>query len=268
MKLDDRAQVPPRPAGILTARTLADGHPTLLGLLEPGLSVLDVGCGPGTLTAEIARRVAPGHVVGMDASRDMIRAAEAAHAPGEIANLVFYAGDIRASTWDREFDVANAVRALQWIPDPERAVARMARAVVPGGRVVLRDYDHTAARWTGAPPAWTRFYAAYLAWRAASGLDNAIAGRLTALATAAGLCDVEIVAQRRSVQAGEPDFFRVAGLWRLVVDGRGRQVAAAGYLSEAERRAALDAYTRWMQEPGVTHRVSEASLVARRPGRA
>ena len=100
MKFDEHAYIPPEAAGIMTARTLANSHPTLLDLLTPGMSVLDVGCGPGTLTIEIARRVDPAPVVGMDVNPDMVRAAEAASPPGEIPNLVFYVGDIRESTWD------------------------------------------------------------------------------------------------------------------------------------------------------------------------
>ena len=59
--------------------------------------MLDVGCGPGTLTEEIARRVAPAPVVGMDVNPEMIAAAEQASPPGEVPNLVFYRGDIRQS---------------------------------------------------------------------------------------------------------------------------------------------------------------------------
>ena len=123
-------------------------------------------------------------MVGMDVNPDMIRAAEAASPPGAIPNLVFYVGDIRESTWDAEFALAAATRTLQWLPDPDAAVARMAEAVVPGGLVVVRDYDHTMAEWSGNPPEWTRFYSAFLGWRAAGGLDNAIAKRLPALAAA------------------------------------------------------------------------------------
>lgn len=266
MKLAEPALVPAEAAGIMMARTLANSHPALLGLLAPGMSVLDVGCGPGALTAEIARRVAPGHVVGMDVNPEMVRAAEEANPPSEIANLVSYTGDVRESGWDGEFDLANAARVLQWIPNPAAAVERMARAVRPGGLVVLLDYDHTRARWIGAPPAWTRFYAAFLDWRDAGGLDNAIAGRLPTLCEAAGLDDVEVTPRITTVRTGDPDFFRVAGVWRLVIESRGRQMVAAGHLGEAGRRAALDAYTEWMQEAGAVQTIHEGCVVARRPG--
>ena len=267
MKIDERARVPPEAMGIMTARTLANSHPTLLRLLEPDVSVLDVGCGPGTLTAEIARRVHPGHVVGMDANPAMIRSAEEAHPPGRVANLVFYTADIRESAWNAEFDLVNAARTLQWIPDAPVALGRMAAAVTPGGRVVVLDFDHTRAEWAKAPAAWVRFWEAFLEWRRAGGLDNAIARRLPALCAAAGLAEIEVVPQVVTVRAGSPDFFRAAGMWRMVIESRGRQMVAAQDLSEAERTAALDAYTEWMQQPGAAQTLHESCVVARRPSR-
>jgi SAM-dependent methyltransferase len=263
--VDVRTRPAPPPPDILTRRTLANSHPTLLRLLRPALSVLDVGCGPGTLTREIARLVAPAAVVGMDRSRAMIRTAEAAMTQGGEDNLVFYVGDIRESAWNDEFDVVNAARALAWIPDPGRALARMARAAVPGGRVVVRDDDHTQAEWSGAPEAWLRFVRAFLRWREAGGLDNAMARRLPALAEAAGLEDMALTRHVTAVKAGAADFFRVAGRWRMIVESRGRQVVAAGHLSESERRGALAAYTEWMRGSGAVHTSHEACLVARRP---
>ena len=268
MRASDPARVPAEALGIMTARTLGNSHPALLELLAPGLSVLDVGCGPGTLTAEIARRVAPGAVVGMDLNPEMIAAAEAATVPGALPNLVFYRGDVRESAWRGEFDLVNAARVLQWIRDAGAAVAAMARAVRPGGRVVLLDFAHGKAEWSRPPAAWTRFYQAFLEWRGAAGLDNAIADRLPAMCEAVGLADVRVRPHVETVRAGEPDFYRAAGIWRLVIESRGRQMVAAGHLGEAERRAALDAYTAWMQQPGATQTLHQAAVVARAPGAA
>jgi ubiquinone/menaquinone biosynthesis C-methylase UbiE len=250
--------------GIAAPRTLSNSHPTLARLLAPGRSVLDVGCGPGTLTAEIARRVHPAPVVGMDVSPEMVRAAEAAHPPSAVPNLVFYVADIRQSAWAREFALAAATRVLQWLPDPDVAVARMARAVVPGGLVVLRDYDHTQAEWTDAPAEWWTFYAAFLAWRAARALDNAIARRLPGLVDAARLVPVAVTPETTTVRAGERDFFRVAGMWRLMIASRGPQLVHAGYLTESQRASALRVYTAWMQEPDAALSLHETSVVARR----
>jgi len=261
---DPATAVPAEALGIMTARTLANSHPVLLERLAPGVSLLDVGCGPGTLTIEAARRVAPGAVVGMDVNPEMISAAEGACPPGEIPTLVFYRGDIRESGWDGEFDVVNAARVLQWIPDAGAAVAAMARAARPGGAVVLLDFAHVEAEWSRPPAPWTRFYQAFLEWRAGAGLDNAIADRLPDLCAAAGLRDVQAIPQVETVRAGEPDFYRAAGIWRLVMESRGRQMVAASHLAEAERRAALEAYTRWMQEPDADQTLHQTAIVATR----
>jgi SAM-dependent methyltransferase len=265
MRFQEHAYVPAEAMGIMTARTLANSHPSLLELLEPGRSVLDVGCGPGTLTIEIARRVAPGAVVGMDANPEMIAAAELASPPGEIPNLVFYTGDVRQSAWAAEFDLVNASRVLQWIPDASRALTNMAHAVKPGGRVVVLDYNHTKAEWSRPPAAWTRFYQAFLDWRSAAALDNAIADHLPGMYASAGLTNPQVTHYVETVTAGDADFFRAAGIWRMVIESRGRQMVDAGHLSESERRDALHAYTAWMQTPDASQTLHETAVAGRRP---
>src|SRR6185503_17959147 len=85
-----------------------------------------------------------------------------------------------------------------------------------------------------------RFHLAFLDWRAQGGLDNALARRLPLLLEeAAGLVEVRAIPRAVTVRAGEPDFFRVAGAWRLVAESRGRQMTAAGALTALEREAAV-----------------------------
>jgi hypothetical protein len=76
---------------------------------------------------------------------------------------------------------------------------------------------------------------------------------------------MELTPQITTVHAGDPDFFRVAGLWRMVIESRGRQMVVAGQLTEVERRAAFDAFTDWMKQPDAAQTVHEACIVSRRP---
>ncbi len=104
----------------------------LLALLapKPGERILDVGCGTGQLTSEIAQ--AGAHVVGLDYSADMIAAARA-NFPG----LQFVVADIAAITYDNEFDAIFSNAALHWVKNQDAAIANMARALRTRGRLVF-----------------------------------------------------------------------------------------------------------------------------------
>src|SRR4051794_38187755 len=96
-------------------RTADNSAAYLLPRLGDGLRLLDVGCGPGTLTVDLARRVAPtGEVVGVDLSAAVVAEA-AAHATSErVGNVTFQAGDFRALDLpEQSFDVVHAHQVLQ-----------------------------------------------------------------------------------------------------------------------------------------------------------
>jgi len=103
--------------------------------LAGGERVLDVGCGDGTITAEIAARVPRGSVLGVDPSHDMIGYASSHYGR---ANLRFEAGDARRLPYRDEFDLAVSFNALHWVPEQEAALASIGAALKPGGRALLR----------------------------------------------------------------------------------------------------------------------------------
>mgnify|MGYP003694692497 CR=1 FL=1 len=80
----------------------------------------------------------------------------------------------------------------------------------------------------------------------------------------AGLVALRAAPSRSRYPPGQPDFFRVAGAWRLMADGRGRQMVAAGALAEAEREAAVADYAEWMRPAGRRLTLHEACVVGRR----
>ena len=260
----DRAKAREAP-GFMTPRTLANSQPCQLALLRPSLDVLDVGCGPGTLTVEIARRVLPGRVVGLDLNPQLLSMSRQAGPPCGLSNLRFLEGDIRDAGWADEFDLVSATRVLQWIPRAVDAVTSMAAALRPGGRLIALDYDHLASSWADAPASWTRFHRAFLDWREAARLDNAVIHRLPAAFTAAGLTDVERVPHVSTVRSEEPDFFRIAGGWRILADTRGLQMTSAGYLTQWERKRAVSDYTAWMRGPRAALTLHEGCVIGRRP---
>ncbi|MFA5264596.1 MAG: methyltransferase domain-containing protein [Opitutaceae bacterium] len=97
--------------------------------------VLDVGCGDGRVTAEIARRVPTGFVLGIDASPSMIAVCTEAHRI--VANLSFCVADATSFQVEEPFDAAVSFSALHWVADLRAAVRCIRDALRPGGALVL-----------------------------------------------------------------------------------------------------------------------------------
>src|SRR5215207_8071574 len=124
-----------------TWRTAENSAGHLLAHLRPGLDLLDIGCGPGTITVDLAARVAPGRVVGIDASADVIAQAQA-RADEQVS---FAVGDVYAvDAPDASFDVVHAHQVLQHLTDPVAAVTEAHRLLRPDGILAIRESDYAA----------------------------------------------------------------------------------------------------------------------------
>lgn len=213
------------------------------------MSLLDIGCGTGAITAGIATAVAggevAGQVIGLDRDTDNLAVARQRHA--DIPNLRFEPGDVLGLGYRAQFDVVNAARTLQWIADPALAIEKMKAAAKPGGRVIALDYNHENNRWEpDAPPEFARFYRAFLDWRTANGWDNRMADHLPDLFRAAGLEAIQVHESDEIAHRGDPDFADSAGIWTCVARTVGPTIAGAGFITEPEYLAAEAAYRDWV----------------------
>ena len=131
--------------------------------LEGSERVLDVGCGDGKITAEIAARLPRGFVLGVDPSQNMIAFANGHFGPATRPNLRFGVADVRRLTYRAEFDRVVSFNALHWVPEQGAALRSIRAALVDSGQALLRfvpegrrkcledvieDVRH-AARWAG-----------------------------------------------------------------------------------------------------------------------
>jgi len=232
---------------ILGRRTLQQDHRCLAGLLRPGFSVLDVGCGVGAITAGIAQAVGPhGSVIGIDRDEVLLELARKEHAL--LPNLRFECGDATTLRFHAQFDIVTAARTLQWIAKPALAVAKMKEAAKPAGILVILDYDHANNQWEPDPPReFKLFYHAFLAWRQANRWDNEMAGHLPELFRSAGLVDIQTRVQDEIVGRGEPEFAERTALWSEVIDSVGGQLTAAGFCTEPQLQEARDCYRSWVK---------------------
>lgn len=109
--------------------------------IEPGRTVLDVACGTGVLTRELARRARPAHVVGLDRNEDMLATARA-RAP----DVRWCRGRAEALPFeDASFDAVTSQFGLMFFDDPVGALAQMWRVLRPGGRLALAVWGPLSA---------------------------------------------------------------------------------------------------------------------------
>jgi len=172
-------------------RTAENSASYLLSRLRPGMRILDVGCGPGTLTADLTARVGPGAVVGIDTSAEVLDEARAYCAEQGVDNVTLVHGDFRTAGLEAgSFDIVHAHQVLQHLRDPVGALREMARLTRPGGILAARDVDFTATTVAPEGPGLDRFRPVYLAVTRRNGAE-ANAGRwLPRWAREAGLDDV------------------------------------------------------------------------------
>src|SRR3954468_14833064 len=171
-------------------RTAENSAAYLLPSLRPGLDLLDVGCGPGTITVDVAARVAPGRVVGLDvAAAPLAEAREVAARAG--VDVTFEVGDVYALTAaDDSFDVVHAHQVLQHLTDPVAALREMARVFRPGGVIAVRDVDYGAFVTFPADDGLDRWLDLYHRGARANGAEPDAGRRLLSWAHAAGLRDI------------------------------------------------------------------------------
>jgi len=99
-------------------------------------AVLDIGCGDGRITAELAQRVPRGRVVGVDISPGMIAAARETHERLH-RNLTFEVADAKALSFEPEFDLVFSTSALHWVKDHLEVLKGIRHALKPGGKIYL-----------------------------------------------------------------------------------------------------------------------------------
>lgn len=169
-------------------RTAENSAAYLLPWLRPGMRLLDVGCGPGTLTAGLAARVAPGPVVAIDTSAEVL---DEARVVCGVENVTLVHGDFRTAGLEASsFDAVHAHQVLQHLRDPVGALGAMARLARPGGIVAARDVDFTATTVAPEDPGLDRFRPVYLAVTRRNGAEPNAGRWLLRWAQEAGLSDV------------------------------------------------------------------------------
>lgn len=237
-------------------RTAENSAGFLLPLLRPGLDLLDVGCGPGTITIDLARRVAPGRVVALDLAPDVIATAEAnLAAAGETADgpveVRFDVGDVYAlDLADDSFDVVYAHQVLQHLSDPVAALREMRRVCRPDGWVAVRDSDYAGMVWAPPDPRLDRWMTLYHELARGNRAEPDAGRYLLAWAQEAGFSRIEPSASVWCfANAEDRDWW--GGLWadRITQSAFATQALDRGFTTRPELDDLAAAWRQWAAAP-------------------
>jgi SAM-dependent methyltransferase len=230
-------------------RTAANSAAYLLDRLSPGCDLLDVGCGPGTITVDLARRLAPGRVVGIDTSAEIIETARSD--AGKVANLEFRTGDAyHLPAEDASFDAVHAHQLLQHLADPVAALREMARVCRPGGVVAARDGDYASMSWHPDDPVLDRWLDLYRRAARANGGDPDAGRRLLGWAQRAGFSEV-VPSASVWCFATPGDRAWWGGMWadRITGSALARQLVDERMATTAELEEISAAWRGWIAAP-------------------
>lgn len=228
-------------------RTAENSAGYLLPRLPATARLLDVGCGPGTITAGLAARIPGGEVVGIDAAADVLDVARQEAGRRGQRNVRFEVGDVYQLAFDDgAFDVVHAHQVLQHMSDPVAALAEMRRVCRGGGLIAARDSDYGGMFWFPEDPELAEWRDLYQRVARALGGEPDAGRRLLSWARAAGFTEIETSSANWCYALpGEREWW--GGLWaeRLTESSFGDRAVEHGLATRQDLRRLAAAWRRW-----------------------
>lgn len=204
------------------------GGPGFLPRLDPGMRLLDVGCGTGSIAREVAARISPGEVIAVDRQEGQIEGAKRFAAAGEVRNLRFVLGDAEALRFPTdEFDGVYCRLVLEHVTHPEKVVAEMRRVAKPGAWVCACEWE------PGCFVNYPESKAIEETWRGIYHLQQRLGGdpwvarKLYRVFTDAGLTQVRLEGRAWTISAQENEKMRlyVGGAREIIRQASSRLLA-------------------------------------------
>jgi SAM-dependent methyltransferase len=250
-------------------RTVDNSDAYLSEYLRPGVNVLDVGCGAGTITVDMAQRVAPGKAVGVDAEATVVEQARRLAGDAGAGNVEFVVGDAYRlpaglpGAVRTRFDVEHAHQLLLHVADPVAVLVQLLAAVRPGGVVAARDTDYAGMIWWPPDPRLDRWLALYREIAAEHGGQPDAGRRLLAWAHAAGAREVTPSASHW-LHATPDERRSWGGMWaqRIVASSIAEDAVATGRATQAELEDISHAWRAWTDHPDGWFLIPHGEIIA------
>jgi SAM-dependent methyltransferase len=247
------------------ARTAAGSAAYLLPRIGPGLRLLDVGCGPGTITLDLAEVVAPGEVVGVDDAEAALESArEAARERGDGRTRFERADAERLPYDDASFDVVHAHQVLHHLQDPVAALREMRRVCRPGGLVAVREVDYAGMVWFPTSPGLDRWHQVFTGIARSNGGEPDAGRRLRAWTREAGLDHVEASSSTWCYASPEETaWWGESQAARVTASSFGEQAVESGLAAPEEVGELAAAWRTWGAHPDAWFSMVHGEVLAR-----
>ncbi len=244
-------------------RTAENSAAYLLPYLTPTDRLLDIGSGPGTITADLARRVR--EVVALEINDEAAHLTRVELERQGVTPVDVRVGDVHdLDLADDEFDVVHAHQVLQHVADPVAALREMARVTRSGGVVGVRDSDYSAFAWYPELPGLDRWLALYRDAARANGGEPDAGRRLLAWAHAAGLEDITATSSTWCFATVE-----ARGWWgsmwadRVTGSALAEQLVREGRATREELGEVAETWLAWARDPDGWISIPHGELVVR-----
>ena len=247
------------------ARTAASSAAFLVPHLKDTDRVLDIGCGPGSITLDLAVRI--GTITGVDASPEAVARAARDAATRNTTNASFVVGSVYQLEFpDDEFDVVYAHQLLQHLQDPVAALEEAKRVLKPGGIVAVRDADYGTMVHDPPEPLIDLWLDLYHVLARRNGGEPDAGRKLGRWVAAAGFVDITISTDTWTYST--PD--AIEGwrqLWksRLLEARMGRDLISFGLADQREIEDMAAAFDRWATTRQPFFAFLHGEVVARKP---
>lgn len=255
----------PAATAIMAERT-ADSHASFfLEHLKPGMSVLDCGCGPGTITIGLAKAVAPGQVVGTEIEEAHVELARANAARHDLPNLQFKPASIYELPFaDNSFDAIFISAVLSNLSEPLRGLREAYRVLRPGGLIGIKEFDHGGDFMYPTDPILEKYGECYLRMRRENGHDPETGRKTGALLLEAGFAELKVAAVYESFadpQRAGAFAYVSAG---LLDEGWGEKFVSRGWATAAEIVEMRATWQKFAVFPGAVFAAAWCEALARK----
>jgi SAM-dependent methyltransferase len=255
----------PAATAIMGERTAQSHAAFFLPYLKPGMSLLDCGCGPGTITGGFADLLAPGKVVGTEIEESHLTLARENAARRGLTNAHFQTANIYELPFaDNSFDAVFISAVLGNLREPIRGLREAWRVLKPSGVIGVKEFDHGGDLVYPPDPTIEKYGELYLRLRRENGHDPESGRKIGALLLDAGFVDLHLTAvyEPFAEPKGLQGFAQVSA--GLLLEGWGEEFIGRGWATRDDIKEMGDAWFRFANSPGAIFAAAWCEAVARK----